>query len=160
MASHLTKRLCIHADMVVQDPDFPAILLKYPSRSVAIKGLMDNLLFDHLRHALGLWGPICGVATGQSNSSVYVEFEVILFNCINPGIFCLWLVYFFFFFVGSLQFKMLSCYSSIYRISVFFFFSFWYFCLCKHVSICVACFVLISLDLCFLFVCMSLFPFP
>jgi hypothetical protein len=79
MASHLPKRLRIHDDMLVQDPDFPENLLKYPSRSVAIKGLMDNLHFDHLRCALGLWGPVSGVAIGQSNSSVYVEFEVIIF---------------------------------------------------------------------------------
>lgn len=94
MASHLSERLRVHADLVVQDPDFPANLLKYPSRSVAIKGLTENLPFNHLRSALGLWGPISGVAIGQSNSSVYVEFEVIVFFFINPGILC------------SLQFKL------------------------------------------------------
>ncbi|XP_078167754.1 uncharacterized protein LOC144562411 isoform X2 [Carex rostrata] len=75
MASLLSKRLIVHADLVVQDPDFPANLLKYPSRSVAIKGLTENLPFNHLRSALGLWGPISGVAIGKSNSSLYVEFE-------------------------------------------------------------------------------------
>lgn len=87
MASLLSKRLIVHADLV-QDPDFPANLLKYPSRSVAIKGLTENLPFNHLRSALGLWGPISGVAIGKSNSSVYVEFEVIVFFFINPGILC------------------------------------------------------------------------